>query len=170
MPEKCPRISAKEDAEQNGRRGMNADREFARLCEAEREQITTAWTEAVFATYPLDTSGFARTLEDRFRNPTGYVTREALGKIYTAVGGGAGSERGLRETLEMFVKLRAAQSFAPVQALGVLYLLKPLLRERLLPICLEHGLLKEFLEAESRLDSVALIACELYAASREQLY
>jgi hypothetical protein len=149
---------------------MNAEREFVRLCEAERAQITAAWTEAVFATYPLDTSGFARTLEDRFRNPAGHVTREALEKIYTAVGGGASSERELREALEMFVKLRAAQGFAPIQALGVLYLLKPLLRERILPVCADSGLLKEFLEAESRLDSVMLIACELYTASREQLY
>jgi hypothetical protein len=115
-------------------------------------------------------AGFARTREDQFRNPGGHAIRLALEEIYAAVSGGLSSERLLRESLEMFVKLRAVQDFTPVQALGVMYLLKPLLRDRVLPACLQNGLLDEYLEAESRLDTAALLACDIYVASRERVF
>jgi hypothetical protein len=143
---------------------------FARICRAEREQILEEWRSAVFATYPLDTSGFARTREDRFGNPAGHAVREALESMYDAVGGEPVSEGDLRLSMEMFIKLRAVQDFTPVQALGVIYLLKPLLRKRLLPACLREGLLDAFLEAESRLDSSALIAFDIYTAGRTRIF
>jgi hypothetical protein len=149
---------------------MNRNDAFAELCRTEREQILAKWNKAVFATYPLDMAGFARTHEDQFRNPGGHAIRLALEEIYAAVSGQLSSEKLLRDALEMFVKLRAVQDFTPVRALGVMYLLKPLLRERILPACLHDGLLDEYLEAESRLDTAALLACDIYVASREQVF
>jgi hypothetical protein len=148
----------------------NKDKAFAEMCRTEREQILAKWSEAVFASYPLDMTGFARTQEDPFRNPGGHAVRLALEEMYTAVSGGISSEKLLRDSLEMFVKLRAVQNFTPVQALGVVYLLKPLLRGRVLPACLQNGLLDEYLEAESRLDAAALLACDIYTASRERIF
>jgi hypothetical protein len=148
---------------------MNRNDAFAELCRAEQEQILAEWNAAVFAGYPLDTTGFARTKEDQFRNPGGHAIRLALAEVYAAVSGRLSSERLLRDSLDLFVKLRAVQQFTPVQALGVIYLLKPLLRERILPACLQSGLLDAYLEAESRLDTAALLACDLYVAGREQL-
>jgi hypothetical protein len=149
---------------------MDRNDAFAELCRTEREEILAKWSEAVSASYPLDMAGFARTLEDPFRNPGGHAIRLALEDIYTAVSGGLSSENLLRNSMEMFVKLRAVQNFTPVQALGVVYLLKPLLRERVLPACLQNGLLDEYLEAESRLDAAALLACDIYVASRERVF
>ena len=149
---------------------MNRNDAFAALCRTEQEHILAKWNEAVFASYPLDTTGFARTREDQFRNPGGHAIRLALEETYKAVSGQLSSERLLRVSLEMFVKLRAVQNFTPVQALGVMYLLKPLLRERILPACLRNGLLEEYLEAESRLDTAALLACDIYVASRVQVF
>ena len=148
---------------------MNRNDAFAGLCRAEQEQILAQWNEAVFATYPLDTTGVARTQEDQFCNPGGHAIRLALAEAYKAVSGQLSSATLLRGSLEMFVKLRAVQNFTPVQALGVIYLLKPLLRERILPACLQNGLLDEYLEAESRLDTAALLACDIYVASKEQV-
>ena len=148
---------------------MNRNDAFVDLCRTEREQILAQWSAAVFATYPLDMAGLARSREDQFRNPGGYAIRQALEEIYTAVSGALSSEKLLRDALEMFVKLRAVQDFPPVRALGVMYLLKPLLRERILPACLQNGLLDEYLEAESRLDTAALLACDMYVASRERI-
>jgi hypothetical protein len=39
-----------------------------------------------------------------------------------------------------------------------------------LPACLQEGLLDEYLEAESRLDTAALLACDMYVASRERIF
>ncbi|MDR0466773.1 MAG: RsbRD N-terminal domain-containing protein [Deltaproteobacteria bacterium] len=149
---------------------MNRNDAFAELCRTARDQILAKWSEAVFSSYPLDMTGFARTQEDRFRNPGGHAIRQALEEMYAAVSGGLTSEHLLRGSLEMFVKLRAVQSFTPIQALGVVYLLKPLLRERVLPDCLRNGLLDEYLEAESRLDTAALLACDIYMTSREKVF
>ena len=148
---------------------MDRNDAFAELCRTEQEQILVKWNAAILATYPLDMTGFARTQEDRFRNPGGHAIRLALEEVYTAVSGGLSSERLLRGSLEMFVKLRAVQDFTPVQALGVVYLLKPLLRERVLPACLQDGLLDEYLEAEYRLDTAAILVCDIYVASRERV-
>jgi len=149
---------------------MNRDDAFAELCRTEREKILAKWIEAVFSSYPLDMTGFARTQEDPFGNPGGHAVRLALEAMYTAVSGEPSPEKLLRDALEMFVKLRAVQNFSPIQALGVVYLLKPLLRERVLPACLRNGLLDEYLEAESRLDAAALLACEIYTTSRERIF
>jgi hypothetical protein len=146
------------------------DGAFARICRAERERILEEWRIAVFATYPLDAGGFVRTREDRFGNPAGHAVREALAGMYDAVSGNPVSEGDLRLSLEMFIKLRAVQDFTPVQALGVIYLLKPLWRKRLLPACLREGMLDAFLDAESRLDSAALIAFDIYTASRIRIF
>jgi len=149
---------------------MNKNHAFTELCRTEQEAILARWTEAVFATYPLDMTGFTRTKTDQFRNPGGHAIRLALEELYAAVAGGLSSEKLLRDSLEMFVKLRAVQNFTPVQTLGLVYLLKPLLRERVLPVCLQNGLLDEYLEAESRLDTAALLVCDIYAASRERVF
>jgi hypothetical protein len=149
---------------------MNRNDAFAELCRTEQEAILAKWSEAVFSAYPLDMTGFSRTKEDQFRNPGGHAVHLALEEIYASVSGRLSSEKLLRDSLEMFVKLRAVQNFTPVQALGVVYLLKPLLRERVLPACLQNGLLDEYLEAESRLDTAALLACDLYMASRERVF
>jgi hypothetical protein len=149
---------------------MNRNDAFAELCRTEQEQILAKWNAAVFATYPLDMTGFARTREDQFRNPGGNAIRLALEEIFTAVSGRLSSEKVLRGSLDMFVKLRAVQDFTPVQALGVVYLLKPLLRERVLPACLQNGLLDEYLEAESRLDTAALLVCDIYVTSRARIF
>jgi hypothetical protein len=149
---------------------MKENDAFAELCRTEQEHILAKWNAAVSATYPLDTTGFARTREDQFRNPGGHAVRLALEETYKAVIGQLSSERLLRASLEMFVKLRAVQNFTAVQAMGVMYLLKPLLRERILPTCMQKGLLDEYLEAESRLDTAALLICDMYVTNRERVF
>jgi hypothetical protein len=148
---------------------MDKNDAFIELFQTEQGQILAKWSEAVFSAYPLDMAGFSRTQADQFRNPGGHATRLALEEIYMAVSGRFSSEKLLRDPLEIFVKLCAVQSFTPAQALGVVYLLKPLLRERVLPGCLQSGMLNEYLEAESRLDTAALLACDIYVTSREQV-
>ena len=47
--------------------------------------------------------------------------------------------------------------------------MKPLLRERILPELAEQGELDAYLTAESRLDSLALLAFDIYTTARETL-
>ncbi len=134
-----------------------------------KESLVRQWVENVFASYPLDTKGFLRTQEDPFLNPVGEMTHTVLDVLYDAVTGEHLIKGKAEAALERFVKLRAVQDFPPSQALGILYAFKSILRTALLEICRKEGLLEDLLEAESRLDTLALLAFDLYVKDRETL-
>lgn len=134
-----------------------------------KKPLTEQWIAAVFSTYPLDTSGFLRTRSDAFRNPVGEITTTMAGHLYDAMAGEHVIPERVREALERFVKLRSVQDFSPSRGLGVLYVLKQLARQTLLPEFERRGNVTEYLEAESRLDTLALMAFDIYTASRETL-
>lgn len=135
----------------------------------QRQAVVSAWVDAVYATYPLDTTGFLRTKEDPFANPVGEITATMAGYLFDAVAGEHIIEDRVREALERFVKLRSVQDFSPSQGIGVFYLLKPLMRAHVLPKCMAAGKLDDYLEAESRLDTLALMAFDMYISTRENL-
>ena len=47
----------------------------------QRAVIVEGWINAVYSTYPLQTTGFLRTKNDPFTNPVGDMTKEAAGLI-----------------------------------------------------------------------------------------
>lgn len=132
-----------------------------------KEEVVNSWVEAVFATYPLETTGFLRTRRDPFTNPVAHMTREAANVLFDAVAGEDVQTAAVRASLDRFVKLRAVQKFAPSQSLAVFYLMKPILREKVMPEMRLKGRLEDYLEAESRLDTLALLAFDIYADARE---
>lgn len=134
-----------------------------------RKSLVEQWINAVFSSYPLDTTGFLRTRQDQFCNPVGEITATVAGHLYDAVAGEHIIAERVEQALERFVKLRSVQDFPPSQGMGVIYVFKHLLRETLLPLFVKGGKVAEYLEAESRLDTLALMAFDMYLASRETL-
>ena len=132
-----------------------------------KDEILRLWTDAVYATYPLETTGFLRTLNDPFGNPAGDMTREAALAVYNAVAGEDVTVENIKNALERFVRLRAVQKGTSGQSMGVFYLMKPILRERLLPRLTAMGEVDAYLAAESRLDSLTLLAFDIYMEARE---
>lgn len=130
-----------------------------------KKEVTTQWVESVFATYPLETTGFLRTKTDPFTNPVAHMTREAAAVLFEAIGGEDVDPAIVRNALDRFVKLRAVQKFTPSQNLAVFYLMKPIMREKILPLMEDR--LPEYLEMESRLDTLALLAFDMYTSARE---
>lgn len=135
-----------------------------------KKEISRQWVEAVFETYPLETTGFLRTRTDPFTNPVAHMTKEAANILFDAMIGEEIEPEKVKSSLERFVKLRAVQKFAPSQNLAVFYLMKPILREKVLPEMIEKGQLAEYLAVESRLDTLALLAFDIYAKARETVY
>ena len=132
-------------------------------------EIVRLWTEAVFDTYPFETTGFLRTRQDPFGNPVAHMTREAASALYDAATGEHVEVESTRKALDRFVKLRAVQKFPPSQSLGIFSLMKPILREHLLPELLERGELSAYFDTEARLDSLTLLAFDMYMQNREIL-
>lgn len=134
-----------------------------------KNEAISKWVDAVFATYPLETTGFLRTKNDPFTNPVANMTRQAAVAIYDALAGEEVDETEVKAAVERFVKLRAVQKFNPGESLAVFYLMKPVLREVLLEEMVDANLLDEYLAIESRLDTIALLAFDIYAKARDTL-
>lgn len=134
-----------------------------------KDAVCAEWVTKVYATYPLDTKGFLRTQSDPFLNPVGDMTHECAQFLYAALSGADMDGNELESGLERFVRLRAVQDFSPSKSLAVLFVMKDIARELLLPQFEKTGLTAEYLEAESRLDTVALMAFDMYAKNREVL-
>ena len=50
-----------------------------------RDVVIDEWVNAIFATYPLQTTGFLRTVKDPFTNPVADMTREVARTVYEAL-------------------------------------------------------------------------------------
>ena len=161
------------------------------ICVARREELLGAWAEKFISSYPLQSAGFVRTSTDPFANPVGQTIRASLGVLFDAVIGLDASPREVKAALNDLIRLRAVQDFTPSQAVGPLFLLKDIMRAVLLGpdpakskdkkeqsgredatrVCLPAGeILDGCFEAAARLDSLALLALDLYAADRERIF
>lgn len=137
---------------------------------ARKDAVVNQWTDAIFAMYPLETSGFLRTQSDRFANPVGHATLQAARVLYDALTGTDVDMERVREALGDLTRMRAVQDMRADQAIGALFLVKPILRQTFLTDALVAGSLDAFLDMESRVDSLALMAFNLYCTDREVMY
>ena len=134
-----------------------------------KQELVMQWIDAVYGSYPLDTTGFLRTKKDDFCNPVGEITTTMANYCFDAVAGEQILEYKLKDALERFVKLRSVQDFSPSQGLGVFFAFKQFFREAFLEECIAKGYMGEYLEAESRVDTLCLMAFDIYIATREVL-
>ena len=134
-----------------------------------KSEMVRLWTDSVFDTYPFETTGFLRTKDDPFGNPVANMTKEAAGAVYDAVTGESVEVAKTRKAMDRFIKLRAVQKFSPSQSLAVFSLMKPLLRQHVMPELMAQDDLAAYLETESRIDSLTLLAFDMYMEDREIL-
>jgi hypothetical protein len=71
--------------------------------------------------------------------------------------------------------VRAVQDMQPSKAVGALYLLKEILRSEIMPECLKSEnsgakVLNEYLAMESRVDTLGLMALDMYSEARERVF
>lgn len=140
------------------------------IISARRDAAIQKWTEAVFAMYPFETTGFIRTQRDQFANPVGHATRAAGEQIYDAVTGRDVDMEKVHASVAALIRIRAVQDLKPEQAVGVLYLYKSVLRERSLRTCWPPGMSRGSWTWGIVWDTLCLMAFNLYLADREQVY
>lgn len=137
---------------------------------AERKHaILKAWLHSISDTYPDQTAEFLEHEVDRFANPVGPTVVQMMEAVF-------GNfllhqdEKQVRPSLESLVRLRAIQDLAPSQAVAFLFLLKDVLRKELEKELTEKTMAEQVLTLFSRIDSLALLAFDLYLNCREKLY
>lgn len=154
---------------------MQTDMSITELCSSRKAALVERWVNAFFASYPLDSKGFLRTRRDRFANPVGETTRMAAEVLFDAVAGVDADPGTVKQALHDLLWIRAVQDMPPSKAVGALYLLKDVLRDDVLPALLENAperkqALGEYLAMESRVDTLGLLALDMYSDARERVF
>ena len=139
------------------------------ILEESQSAIVDRWLTDTLATYQSGVAEFFQHTKDPFANPVGSVLIKGLTGLFACLL----AERPLKNTrgnLNEIIKIRAVQDFSPSQALSFVFLLKNAVRVELGGKINNPELLADLAEFESRIDQVALLAFEIYANCREQVY
>ncbi len=134
-----------------------------------KSAVVKAWFKKVVDTYPADTSRFLKSQKDPFANPVGAATRKGLEGLMD----GLHQELNLESAesfLDPIIRIRAIQTFTPSQAVGFIPSLKDILRETLLKEAVKTGSIQEYLQLESRIDQLLLVAFNIYISCREKVF
>lgn len=147
---------------------LSSGMEFTALLEKKKETVVEAWFEQVIQTYAPDTAIFYQNQKDAFANPVGSTTKQALIKLFDALLD-LQNDESLADIIDPLIRVRAVQNFTPSQAVGFVYLLKPIVR-KYFGKNQKKLKLDELLELESKIDGMALIGFDVFMACREQIY
>ena len=145
--------------------------QFQRFLAEEKVEILPRWLDLVYATYPADAVPIFKREKDRFANPIGFNTEDALNRLYDLLFSGETPDyAGINPVLEHFVKIRAVQTFTPSEAVAFVFFLKKAVRNRCAKKDAPALTLTEWQEFEEVIDRLAGMVFDLYMACRERLY
>jgi len=135
------------------------------LLSKKRQSIINKSFELTIATYPEESQTFLKEKSRQFTNPVGYTIHQAIEQIIDKIISNEPIENFILP-MEEIIRIRAVQDFTPSQAVGFIFLIKKAIQDELE---------KEFESSEvldfiSRLDSLALVAFDIFMKYREKIY
>jgi hypothetical protein len=138
--------------------------ELKSVLQDRRAEILSRWRELTLSVYPADTVRFLKRERDRFQNPVGHATGDALSALLDGLLEDWPAER-VDEALDGIVRIRAVQDLAPSRALEFVFLFKHAVRK-------EAGAAPPDMLAEldAAVDRLALRAFDAYMRCRERTY
>lgn len=132
-----------------------------------RDGIVSEWFECIVTGYAPETAKFLRQQRNPFANPVGAQLRDELGPLYDGLLEGTDPEE-LTPSLDRIIRVRAIQDLKPSEALGFLFELKRIIRNRVTADHLDVG--PELAAFDTRIDRLVLTAIDVFAACREQVF
>ncbi|MGB8494384.1 MAG: RsbRD N-terminal domain-containing protein [Candidatus Acidiferrum sp.] len=127
---------------------------------SERAPILEQWIARTIRSYAPASVPFLSREDDPFRNPVGYTLRESLTTLFEQLQGNMDQDH-IAPALDAIIRIRAVQDLTASQAVGFVFLLKPILRE-LAPE-------PDQVSLNDRIDRLALMAFDNYMRCREQV-
>ncbi|MEN8200424.1 MAG: RsbRD N-terminal domain-containing protein [Thermodesulfobacteriota bacterium] len=131
------------------------------------DKIVDRWVDYTLSTYK--SSKFFKQGKDKFANPVGGNTREALGRLFKLLVAGADSKE-FTAPLDQIMRIRSIQEFSASEAVGPIHAVKHITREILEKDKERRHLVSELYDFEFAVDLAVLVAFDLYMQCREQLY
>jgi hypothetical protein len=139
------------------------------LLETNRTRILDGWLKHTFATYPSDSVRFLASHRDQFSNPVGDTIKSGLTAVFNSLVAGADTDR-LRADLDGVIRLRSVQNFSAADAVGFILYLKRAVRESAIDHTRDSVCSEDFQQFDEKIDSLTLLAFDLYMGCREQVY
>ena len=134
-----------------------------------KSSIVSKWIKLILDSYCIESSKFFNMEKNQFSNPVGNIISTNAKSIFDEIIGNRDFER-ICILLTDIIKIRAIQDFSPSEAVGIVFLLKKVIREELNKEINQEKLLDEITELEFVIDKTALIAFDLYMESREKVF
>jgi hypothetical protein len=131
--------------------------------------IAKQWFNLAAQTYALDTAKFLQSKTDRFANPVGSAMMTGLDGILDQLINTM-DPKTLHSHLDSIIRIRAVQDFTPSQATAFILSLKKVLRDHLAKELQDSRMAAEFIELESEIDQICLMAFDIYMQCREKVY
>lgn len=137
---------------------------------SKKKLVLQKWFDLLVNTYPIETVRMLKKESNQFANPVGHTFSHALGEIFDEFFQENDLEK-MTALLDRIIRIRAVQDFAPSGALAFIFSLKQIAREFLQAEITEGQVNNEDLsEFDERVDGLALLAFDVYARCRENLF
>jgi hypothetical protein len=143
--------------------------DLKKILSEKRSVILDRWVDRILDTYPPDTASFMRDKKSRFANPVGHSISAGVEGIFEELLEGIDQNR-VSVFLDNIIRIRAVQDFAPSQAISFVFFLKKIIRDVLAGEIRENSLADELILLEDRIDSLGLLAFDIFMRCREKLY
>jgi hypothetical protein len=134
-----------------------------------RSIILDKWIDQILATYPPETANFLREKKSRFTNPVAHSVSEGVDGIFACLLQETDREK-VTPFLDNIIRIRAIQEFTPSQAISFIFFLKKIIRDELAKEIRDNSLSDELTLLEDNIDSLGLLAFDVFMRCREKLY
>ncbi len=131
------------------------------------DKIVDRWVDHTLSSYKSST--FFKKGPDKFSNPVGGNTREALGRLFKLLTKGA-DPKDFVEPLDQIMRIRSIQEFSASEAVSPIHAVKHITRELLAEDSERKQFVADLYDFEFAVDMAVLAAFDLYMQCRERLY
>lgn len=131
-----------------------------------KEAIVKDWFIKVVESYPAETAQFLRRQQDPFANPVGQTTHQSLLTLIDLLHQEIDPTIA-RNALDPILRIRAVQDFTAARAVSFVFDLKKIIHTTF-PVTQDNY--KEMQTLEQRIDSMGLIAFDVFMWCREKIY
>ena len=134
-----------------------------------KSSIVDRWIKSIYETYPPESFKFLNLQKDRFSNPVGFIISGNAERIFDEFINNNDYEK-IKLSLKEIIKIRAVQDFSPAQATGFILTLKEAIYGELEHEIKNEKTYDEYIQIESGIDRIALVAFDLYVEAREKIF
>lgn len=132
--------------------------------------LCARWRDAILGEYGEATAARWRRVRDPFANPFGHALATGLPELLQAIAAGGEPAPRAVAALEAIVRMRSVQGLAPSRAVGFVLALRAAIRDELSAELAGGAGAADLVAVDGEIERLALLAFDVYARIREQVF